>query len=391
MITATARPPRMLPGPDVGGAKDRLGDAGLLEHAGHEDEERHREQHVVAHQREDAADDQRQPGQAEQHDGEEHRHRAGGERQRQPGQQDDDEDRDEQEAEQLDAHRARALRARQRRGRAAGWRRPAGAAAGRRAGIANLTGQMRGFQGVPVPSPSRNEPQAQRRADPDQGADVDQEEEEGEEVEPGLGARRQPVIDDVDADVAAMGERVAAADEVGARREVDGRLVAPRWWPARRRVRTNTSQRTTSVTTKIDSASARPSQELSRSTASQKRSAARGAVGGAAGRASPAAPSPPLRDDLEVLAARPAASRRPAWRAASSSTILPRSSRASARILACSASGQVAAIDALGGELLGDAHVVDGDALDLVPRPLARRRSRAAPSGRPAASSRRPC
>ena len=105
MITATASPPRHAPGPDVDGAEDRLGDARALEDAGHEDEQRHRDEHVVAHQREHAADDQRQPRHAEQDDREDHRDRAGREGERQAGQQDDDEDGDEEDAEELDAHR----------------------------------------------------------------------------------------------------------------------------------------------------------------------------------------------------------------------------------------------------------------------------------------------
>ena len=87
MMTATASPPGHAAGPDVHGAEDGVGDAGPLENAGHEDEQRHRDEHIVAHQREHAADDERQARQAEQRVGEHDRDRAGRKSQRQAGQQ----------------------------------------------------------------------------------------------------------------------------------------------------------------------------------------------------------------------------------------------------------------------------------------------------------------
>src|SRR3972149_1084974 len=58
--TVTTPAPRPPPRPDVDGAEELLGDAGPLEHARHEDEERHGHEDVIAHQREDAAHDQAQ-------------------------------------------------------------------------------------------------------------------------------------------------------------------------------------------------------------------------------------------------------------------------------------------------------------------------------------------
>ena len=145
--------------PDMHGAKDGVGHASSLEDAGHEDEKRHGDEHIVAHQREHAADDQRQPRQTEQRIGKHDRHRPGRKGQRDAGEKDDDEDDDEQDAQKLDAHGV---------GPASGTMpssrtrlaMPCSSSSRPAIGMAILTGQIGGFQGVPVPSDCRNELQA---------------------------------------------------------------------------------------------------------------------------------------------------------------------------------------------------------------------------------------